>query len=112
MILSICYQILLGFLEVDDNFIPDISYQQNISGVYKNKLLHTLSKTSLIKSVLKKLIPDELQKNIKYNSLVKPELTLEMKKQLIEEYRTDITKPEKLISISRDLSIWFEDDRI
>lgn len=102
---------IFQFLEVDDNFIPDTSTKYNVTGVPKNKFLHELlSKPNLLKTSLRRIIPQGLRRklamNLKNANLVKPEFSLEIRKQLIEIYREDILKLQNLIQ--RDLSSWLQ----
>ena len=96
---------IFQFLEVDDTFLPDISAKQHISRVYKNKVLYLLSKTNLVKSSIKLLMPQQLFHSLKNKNLARPQkLTLQIRKQLLEEYRSDIIKLQDLLQ--QDLSIW------
>jgi hypothetical protein len=94
------------FLEVDDAFIPNIPSRYHVSGSYKNKALHALSQPSPIKSALKLLIPERALEYIKNRNLEKTEVPSEVRRQLLQEYRADITKLQDLIQ--RDLSVWLE----
>jgi hypothetical protein len=98
-------------LEVDDNFIPDTSTKYNVTGIPKNKFLHELlSKQNFLKTSVKAIMPQGLRRklamNLKNANLVKPEFSLEIRKQLIEIYREDILKLQNLIQ--RDLSSWLQ----
>jgi len=100
-------QDILKFLEVDETFVPDISSKQHITEVYKNKALYSLSKFSLLKSSLKQIIPRQLFELLKNQNLEKPqELTIEIRRQLLEEFRSEIIRLQNLIH--EDLSIWLE----
>ena len=102
---------IFQFLEVDDNFIPDTSTKYNVTGIPKNKFLHELlSKQNFLKTSVKAIMPQGLRRklamNLKNANLVKPEFSLEIRKQLIEIYREDILKLQNLIQ--RDLSSWLQ----
>lgn len=99
------------FLEVDDRFIPDMSVRYNVSGIAKNKALHTLlTKKNPIKRVIRPFFPEGLRRRIRNKfmnrNLVKPALAPALRKQLINVYREDILKLQELIQ--RDLSQWLE----
>lgn len=106
---------IFQFLGVDDSFVPpDIFKRHNKSVVEQdkmsltNKALHSfLIKDSLIKSIFKPLVPTRMYRRIKWNiiqDLEKPPLPAKVQKQLVEIYREDICKLEKLIQ--RNLSKW------
>lgn len=101
------------FLGVDDTFAPDVSIKHNVSGIPKNKGLHTFLRKEHdpIKFILKPLIPKELRRRIMLSlhnrNLDKPPLLApELRRQLIEVYREDILKLQNLIQ--RDLSTWLK----
>lgn len=98
-------QDIFQFLGVDKEFVPDVSSKHNISGIPKNKTLQVLM-TGLtpISARLKPFLPAKLRQSIKKQILVKPELSLEVRRQLIQVYQEDILKLQDLIQ--RDLSKW------
>ncbi|MEC4812394.1 MAG: sulfotransferase domain-containing protein [Scytonema sp. PMC 1069.18] len=106
-------QDIFRFLNVNDTFIPDLSLKYNVSGIAKNKTLHTflinLAKPDN-KSILKLLFPEKLLWRVGlslYNwNLKKLQLSLAVRRELIEIYRADILKLQDLIQ--RDLSKWLE----
>ncbi len=99
-----------GFLGVDETFVPEISVKPNVSGIPKSRALHTLfTRPTRIKAVLKRRLPAgmlRLASDVKDRNLAKPQLTPEVRRQLIEVYREDISKLQDLID--RDLSGWLE----
>jgi hypothetical protein len=101
------------FLGVDDTFVPDVSLVHNLSGIPKSKALQLfLSRPNPLRSVLKLVVPRGLRPNL--TAYVEnrniagppPPLDQDVRKELIESYREDILKLEKLID--RDLSTWLE----
>ena len=106
---------IFQFLGVDEKFVVDTSIHHNKGGVPKNKLLYDLT-TNLAsnQTLLRRLTPKGLHKplqkafsGLKNRNLAKsPQLTPEIRKQLIELYCEDILKLQVLIS--RDLSKWLE----
>lgn len=102
---------IFQFLGIDDTFVPDTSYQPNVSGIPKNKALHTLfRKSNPIRTLIEPIAPASLRKlaiNLKGKNLVQPPLSPEIRQQLIQEiYREDILKLQDLVQ--RDLSKWLE----
>lgn len=98
-----------GFLGVDDRFKPNVTVKHNISGIPKNKLLHSfLKRPNLVKTLLKPLVPAQLNQQLKRNlinqNLAKPQLSPEIRAQLISVFREDTLKLQDLIQ--RDLSAW------
>lgn len=102
-------QDIFQFLDVDKNFVPDISAKHNVSGFPRNQTLQAfLRQSSPIKTFLKPLLPEKLYRStakylINYN-LSKPNLLLETRKQLIEVFREDILQLRDLLD--RDLEHW------
>ena len=99
------------FLEVDEDFTPDISLRYNVSGIPKNRVLHTfLSKKNPIKMILKPILPVGLRQRIRIKfmnrNLTKSQLSPAIRKQLIDIFRDDILKLQELIQ--RDLSHWLK----
>ncbi|MDJ0727079.1 MAG: sulfotransferase [Prochloraceae cyanobacterium] len=98
-------QNIFNFLKVKDDFVPDMNIRPNKSGMPKNQFLHRmLTKPNPIKTALKPLFPPLLRQKIQHQNLAKPELTQEIKQELIELYREDILHCQDLIQ--RDLSYW------
>jgi hypothetical protein len=103
---------ILGFLDVNPNFIPDISLKYNVSGMPKSKLLHSFLKyPHPIKRILKPFVPDGLRREViartqNANLIPPPKLSPALRKDLTNLYRDDIVKLQGLIS--RDLTPWLE----
>lgn len=101
---------IFHFLEVDDSFIPDTSARFNVSGVPRNKALHSLV-TNLNRPAIKRFIPirvlHALREPVRDRILTEPpQLSPEVRGLLIEVFREDILKLQELID--RDLSGWLE----
>ncbi|MBP0012190.1 MAG: sulfotransferase [Roseofilum sp. SBFL] len=99
------------FLEVEDNFSPNVSKKHNPTRVPKNQTVNTLlNRPNPVKAVVKTLLPMKFRKSIadrlKQQNLGKPKLSPKLRKELTEEYREDILKLQDLIG--RDLSKWLE----
>lgn len=98
-------QDIFRFLDIDDNFIPDLNIRPNKSGMPKNLLFHQLlTKPNPLKSFLKPLFPSILRQKIQHQNLTTPQISSEAKAFLKELYRQDIIKCQDLID--RDLSLW------
>lgn len=105
---------ILQFLNVEDQYLPDTSIKYNVSGMPKNLALNKLmSKPNYIKTAINTVLPWKLRKAIanriktwNYNQYQKPELSIEIRHQLIKSYQDDIIKLQDIIEI--DLSNWIE----
>ena len=101
---------ILNFLEVDNTFIPNTSVKHNISGIPQNKLIQSwLYEKNIIKKVVKPFLPQKLRKEIfiklkNQQKLHKPELSSEVRQQLLPFFREDILELQELIG--KDLSGW------
>lgn len=113
-------QRIFSVLGVDGSFVPDSETQHNISGVPKNKLVHQLysflrgTNQSTLKSLGKKVLPASLRIRFKIraiqkmqeSNLVKPSLHPDVRKNLVDGYRDDVTELRRLLG--RDLTHWLE----
>lgn len=100
---------LFNFLGVDSSFKPDMSTRYNASGIPKNPLVHSLlSKRNPIRNIVKDLVPKSISDKVvklRNSNLDKPPaLSLETRKRLQTEFRTDIINLQDLIKT--DLSGW------
>ena len=101
-----------GFLGVDDAFVPDLSLKHNVSGVPKNRLVHSLLRgRNPVKTALKPLLPEPLRKKLlvdlqRRNLEKAPPIPPQTRRGLVEEYREDVLKLQALIG--RDLSGWLK----
>jgi hypothetical protein len=100
-------QDIFRFLQVEENFVPDMTIRPNKSGMPKNPLLHQLlTKPNPIKTLLKPLFPATLRQKIQHQNLTTPTITPAVREQLREIYREDILATSDLIG--RDLSSWLQ----
>ncbi|MDJ0634613.1 MAG: sulfotransferase [Xenococcaceae cyanobacterium MO_188.B29] len=98
-------QDIFRWLEVDDSFVPDMALRPNKSGMPKNKLLHQiLTKPNPLKTLLKPLFPAKIRQKIQHQNLNTPQISSEVRQQLLDLYRPDILQCQDLID--RDLSAW------
>jgi DNA-binding TFAR19-related protein (PDSD5 family) len=104
-------QDIFRWLEVDDTFVPDMALRPNKSGMPKNKLLHQiLTKPNPLKTLLKPLFPSQLRQKIQHQNLNTPQISQEVRQQLLALYRTDILQCQDLIN--RDLSAWLGENAV
>ncbi|MCL2930756.1 MAG: hypothetical protein MGG11_00140 [Trichodesmium sp. MAG_R03] len=111
-------QDIFKFLNVDNNFTPDLSQKYNVTQIKRmprNTQLHNfLNQENPIKSFFKVLFPVELRKimreiireknTVQVREPFKPSLSPQFRQQLLEEYREDLLNLQTLID--RDLSAW------
>jgi len=106
---------IFKFLDVDTNFIPDISVKFNVSGKQKSKLLHSLTlglfnNPNPIRWLSRHIVPESLRwkvtNRIRELNLISQKIPEKIKAELINGYRYDIIKLQTLID--RDLSHWLE----
>jgi hypothetical protein len=104
-------QDIFRWLEVDDTFVPDMALRPNKSGMPKNKLLHQiLTKPNPLKTCLKPLFPAKIRQKIQHQNLNTPQISQEVRQQLLALYRTDILQCQDLIH--RDLSAWLGENAV
>ncbi len=102
---------IFNFLNINNKFIPSFTKKYNISGAPRNKLLNKLTfgnykLKKIIKFILPYYIQDELVRIITKYNLKKINLDNNTRKKLINIYKKDILKLEKLIE--KDLSSWLK----
>jgi hypothetical protein len=104
---------LFQFVGVNDTFIPDMSFRYNEGNTKPGELENYLSKKliagNLLKPVLRKMVPEKMrmeyrQKSKKANESSPVLMTDDIRDELIDLYRDDILKLEKIIG--RDLGEW------
>lgn len=104
---------LFRFLDVDDKFAPDVSTRYNMSGIPQNQIVNSILKQhQRFQTLSKRFIPERLRRvarNVRNNNLVKPTIPTAIRNELIDEYKDDIMKLEKLIE--KDLSAWMQKER-
>jgi len=101
---------LYSFLDIDNSIIIDTNQQHNAFSMPKNKVIHQLYSSyiirSLIKTVFTKKIKEQI-KNIFFERKKKPKLNYKTKEYLQKIYFEDIKKLESLIN--QDLSQWYKE---
>jgi hypothetical protein len=105
---------LFSFLGLDDSFVPSVSVWHNVSGDPKLRSLHSfLMKPNALKKIVKPFLPMSMRRNwraqaLKWNTATgKSRLSAADRKYLVELYREDILKLQKLIN--RDLTHWLSE---
>ena len=108
------------YIDVDTSFEPDLTKVHNQGGYPKNGKLYSLARYGLLtpkmyfklNSLLKPVIPQiivDFRKKLMQKSLKQaPQLTAEIREEVINFYREDILKTQDLIK--RDLSSWLQKD--
>jgi hypothetical protein len=106
-------QSLFRFLEVDDQFIPDLTQKHNEGGTRpKNRRAWVwLRKPNPLKTALKAALPSTLYQKLKQRmlgrfSLAEAQLPSDLRADLTAGYREDILQLQELIA--RDLSHWLK----
>ena len=95
------------FLGVDEAFVPDMTYRPNVSGVPRSRVLYELlerakpGKGTREAPTLSRSWGSALARVRRLN-LARPRMDGELRRELLESYREDITKLEGLLQ--RDLS--------
>ena len=101
-------QDIFRFLDVDDNFVPNMDTQYNIGGVAKNRYVAFLLRHKRSLNILKPVVPEKTKiifnKIISKNMKKMPPLGAELKSQLSLFFREDILSLQRLIN--KDLSVW------
>lgn len=108
---------LFKFVGVDDTFAPDISKRYNVGNVPKNKKINAFLHAdnpvrAAAANILKVVMPLEKRQQIRRRLIqlnsknILPSLDPALRRGLIDMYRDDILKLQKLID--RDLSAWLK----
>jgi Sulfotransferase family len=101
---------LFRFLEVDEQFTPDVSTRHNVSMVPKHALYHRIVAGRYpLKAVVKAVLPSGFRSRVKRklvsaNLTVPPPLAPDVRRELVDVFRADILQLQALIR--RDLSHW------
>jgi hypothetical protein len=103
---------MFRFLGVDAGFTTNVSTKHNVSGVPKNKALHSFLMTANpIKESIKPLVPTKLRRRmvlgVRNRNLDRPpQLSPELRRQLIGVFREDVLNLQDFVQ--RDLGNWLE----
>lgn len=96
---------IYNFLDVDDSFAAPTNQVLKKTAVPRNKVIDKILKTSNpVKEISKNLLSNKIRKLIANKLLLsKPNISYNLRQKLIEIYREDILKTQRLVQ--RDLSI-------
>jgi len=99
---------IYNFLDVDDSFAAPTNQAFKKTAVPRNKVIDKILKTSNpVKEISKTLLSDKSRKLIANKLLLsKLNISYNLRQELIEFYREDILKTQRLVQ--RDLSIWLQ----
>lgn len=99
---------IYNFLDVDDSFAAPTNQVYKKTAVPRNKVIDKILKTSNpVKEISKTLLSDKSRKLIANKLLLsKPNISYNLRQELIEIYREDILKTQRLVQ--RDLSSWLQ----
>jgi hypothetical protein len=100
-------QDIFRFLDVEDSYVPDFSIRHNvaIARAPRNSLARFLRKPDVIRPV-RRVVPASLRRRLVGVLYTAPPFPIEIRRQLLEDFREDILQLEGLIG--RDLSAWLE----
>ncbi len=101
------------FLEVDQEFSPDIRVRHNPSGVPRHRLTERLTDTSRVSRAIRAALPATLWKRvhrwgmgIKRDNLARPALSPTLHAEIVDAYRDEVLGLQEWLG--RDLSSWLE----
>jgi hypothetical protein len=110
---------IFRFLEVDDDFAPDVSAEHNVSGIPKSETLQAvyllLRKPNPLRAALRPLFPARVRSRMRSRALAgirrrnvakPPRMSPEIRAELSEAYREDILRLQDLLQ--KDLSGWLQ----
>ena len=100
------------FIGVDDAFTPDMSLRHNVSGIPRQRWLHSLLHGAHpAKALLKPFLPvawrDRARRQMTQRNLARPTLPPDLRRALTNDFRTEILDLQDLLQ--RDLSAWLFD---
>lgn len=102
---------IFRFLEVDEDFVPDMSIRGNVSGVPRSMALHRFL-TPRSNPFLRRFgrhLPDAVRRplvTLRTWNLVKPGLSEDLRSDLTEVFREDILRLQDFLN--RDLAKWLD----
>jgi hypothetical protein len=101
---------LYGFVGVDPEFRPNLETPHNVGGMPASRGLERLLTSHRLQSLLEPVIPRGLADRVRRirtrNLRRAPELSPDLRAELIERFRDDIGRTSELIG--RDLTAWLE----
>jgi hypothetical protein len=109
---------IFEFLEVDNNFLPDLSKREQIYGKYPmpwfRRRLRSSSYNHPIRSLTRSTIPPRIRAKIRQflnqaEPTSKPQIDPDIRKELTEYFASEIEDLQKIIN--RDLSHWVKSEK-
>lgn len=103
---------LYRFLDLDDKYKINMEGKHNTFSMPKNRLIHKLYASNLMRNIASFLIPKSLKEyvtNILFETKQKPRLNIKAREYLQKIYQSDISKLEQLTD--RDLSAWYKNKK-
>ena len=101
---------IFRFLQVAENFSPDISKRHKPSGLPRSGMLHAVTRERALSRATKGL-PEPIRRSvmalgraIRQRNFIKPDLAVETRRELIAVYRDDVSALQDLTG--RDLASW------
>ena len=101
---------IFDFLNVNSSFIPDTSFQSNVSGIAKLESIKPILRqpNHPLKSLVRPFTSQKFRRfvvtQMRKNLLEKPEILVEDRQKLAAAYREDIKQLQKMVE--KDLSSW------
>ncbi|HMB89289.1 MAG TPA: sulfotransferase [Rhodothermales bacterium] len=100
---------IFRFLGVEATFVPDVLLRHNVTGLPRSEWIHSImAGTGRVRNIFKNLLPIQMRRRLKHlyiqKGLARPPLAPEMRRRLIETYKSDVQRLQALIE--RDLSRW------
>lgn len=96
---------LYAYLEVDDNYMPDMTIKYNVTGIKRNIAINRLLDQKIIRNMARLFIRLLNKNNINNKSdiierlkLSKPKMSTEAKNILVKTYSSDIHKLESMVN--------------
>lgn len=99
---------LYDFLNIEKSSVPNTNKEHNAFSMPKNKLIHKLYGSHIVRTTLSKFFPESLKEwllNNLFERTKKPVLDNKIKTYLLSIYKPDIQNLEKLLN--KNLSYWY-----
>lgn len=101
---------IFRFLEVDENYLPDLSQRHNVSGVIRNPAKRFFwTRSNSLRAAVRPLVSLRMRHLFSewvFRDLEKPQFPPALRAELTEHFRGDIERLQDLLG--RDLSHWLE----
>ena len=101
---------IFHFLDVDQDFVPDLTHRHNVSGVIANPLMRLFwTQTNQLRAAIRPLTTQKMRHAFSewvFSSAKKPAFAPELRQELTQYYREDIEQLQEFLD--RDLSRWLD----